>query len=89
MPQSKNWVKVIKPEEDFKNRYCSFNAKSEWAWDHSLQKNFLDLMATIPDDYPRATLIESSNPDEYSPEPASLQYKPSRYSKNIGHQGHV
>ena len=69
MPQSKNWVKVIKPEEDFKNRYGSLNTKSEWAWDLSLQKNFLDLMASIPTDYSRATLIESSDPDEYSPEP--------------------
>jgi hypothetical protein len=64
-----NWIRTIKPEEDFKNRYGSFNAKSEWPWDFSLQKNFLDLMESIPSDYSRATLIESSDPNEYSPKP--------------------
>ena len=64
-----NWIRIIKPEEDFKNRYGSFNAKSEWPWDFSLQKNFLDLMESIPSDYSRATLIESSDPNEYSPKP--------------------
>jgi len=64
-----NWVKTIKPEDDFKNRYGPFSAKSEWAWDRSLQQNFLDLIVSIPDNFSRATLIESSDPEEYYPEP--------------------
>jgi hypothetical protein len=65
-----DWVKTIKPEEDFKNRYGPLNIKTEWPWDFSLQKNFLNLISSIPtDSYRRATLIESPDPNEYSPEP--------------------